>query len=36
MKILVFVNHVPDTETKVKVGADGKLIDPSGDRKSNV
>lgn len=30
MKILVFVNHVPDTETKVKVGADGKVIDPSG------
>lgn len=30
MKILVFVNHVPDTETKVKVGADGKLIDLSG------
>jgi len=30
MKILVFVNHVPDTETKVKVAADGKLIDPAG------
>jgi electron transfer flavoprotein beta subunit len=30
MKIVVFVNHVPDTETKVKVGADGKLIDPAG------
>lgn len=30
MKIVVFVNHVPDTETKVKVSADGKLIDPSG------
>lgn len=30
MKILVFVNHVPDTETKVKVGADGKVIDPTG------
>ncbi len=30
MKILVFVNHVPDTETKVKVGADGKMIDPAG------
>ncbi len=30
MKILVFVNHVPDTETKVKVGADGMLIDPAG------
>lgn len=30
MKILVFVNHVPDTEVKVKVGTDGKLIDPTG------
>lgn len=30
MKILVFLNHVPDTETKVKVGADGKSIDPTG------
>lgn len=30
MKILVCVNHVPDTETKVKVGADGKTIDPTG------
>src|ERR1041384_689732 len=30
MKIFVCVNHVPDTETKVKVGADGKSIDRSG------
>jgi len=30
MKIVVCVNHVPDTETKVKVGADGKLLDPTG------
>jgi len=30
MKIVVCVNHVPDTETKVKVGTDGKLIDPTG------
>jgi electron transfer flavoprotein beta subunit len=30
MRILVFVNHVPDTETKVKVGPDGKTIDPAG------
>ncbi len=30
MKILVFVNHVPDTETKVKVAADGKTIDSAG------
>jgi len=30
MKILVFVNHVPDTETKVKVGADSTSIDPAG------
>jgi electron transfer flavoprotein beta subunit len=30
MKIVVCVNHVPDTETKVKVGADGKSIDAAG------
>lgn len=30
MKIVVFVNHVPDTETKVKVGSDRKSIDPAG------
>ena len=30
MKIIVCINHVPDTETKIKVGADGKTIDPSG------
>ncbi len=30
MKILVCVNHVPDTEMKVKVAPDGKSIDPSG------
>jgi electron transfer flavoprotein beta subunit len=30
MKIVVFVNHVPDTETKVKVAADKKSIDPAG------
>jgi electron transfer flavoprotein beta subunit len=30
MKILLFVNHVPDTETKVKVGPDGKTIDAAG------
>jgi electron transfer flavoprotein beta subunit len=30
MKILAFVNHVPDTETKVKIGPDGKTIDPAG------
>ncbi len=30
MKILVFVNHVPDTEVKVNVGADGTTIDPAG------
>ena len=30
MKILVFVNHVPDTETRVKVAADGKTIDEAG------
>jgi electron transfer flavoprotein beta subunit len=30
MKIAVCVNHVPDTATKVKIGADQKTIDPSG------
>ena len=30
MKIIVCINHVPDTETKIKVGADGTTIDPSG------
>ena len=30
MKIVVCVNHVPDTETKVKVGAEGSAIDKSG------
>ncbi len=30
MKIAVCINHVPDTETKVKVGPDGKSIDKTG------
>jgi electron transfer flavoprotein beta subunit len=30
MKIVVCVNHVPDTETKVRVGPDGKTIDRTG------
>ncbi|HLG31980.1 MAG TPA: electron transfer flavoprotein subunit beta/FixA family protein [Ignavibacteriaceae bacterium] len=30
MKIAVCVSHVPDTATRVKVGSDGKSIDPSG------
>jgi electron transfer flavoprotein beta subunit len=30
MKIVVCVNHVPDTETKVKIGPDNKSIDKSG------
>ncbi len=30
MKIVACINHVPDTETKVKVGSDGKTIDPAG------
>jgi len=30
MKIVVCVNHVPDTATKVKIGADEKFIDPAG------
>ncbi len=30
MKIAVCVNHVPDTETKIKVGADNASIDKTG------
>ena len=30
MKIAVCVSHVPDTATKVKIGEDGKTIDPDG------
>jgi electron transfer flavoprotein beta subunit len=30
MKIAVCINHVPDTETKVHVGADGRSIDRNG------
>lgn len=30
MKIAVCVSHVPDTATKIKIGSDGKSIDPSG------
>ncbi len=30
MKIVVCVNHVPDTETKVKIGSDQKSIDKTG------
>lgn len=30
MKIAACVSHVPDTATKVKVGDDGKTIDPNG------
>jgi electron transfer flavoprotein beta subunit len=30
MKVIVCINHVPDTETKIKVGSDGKTIDPTG------
>jgi electron transfer flavoprotein beta subunit len=30
MKIVVCVSHVPDTATRVKVGTDGKTIDPAG------
>ncbi len=30
MNIVACVNHVPDTETKIKVGADGTTIDPAG------
>jgi electron transfer flavoprotein beta subunit len=30
MKLAVCINHVPDTETKVKVGPDGMSIDKTG------
>ncbi len=30
MEILVFVKRVPATDSKIKVGADGKKIDPAG------
>jgi electron transfer flavoprotein beta subunit len=30
MKIAICVSHVPDTATKVKIGQDGKTIDPNG------
>jgi electron transfer flavoprotein beta subunit len=30
MKIAACVSHVPDTATKVKIGVDGKTIDPNG------
>jgi len=30
MKIVVCVSHVPDTATRIKVGNNGKTIDPSG------
>jgi electron transfer flavoprotein beta subunit len=30
MKLAVCVNHVPDTETKVKIGSDGKAIEKTG------
>ncbi|MCI0449051.1 MAG: electron transfer flavoprotein subunit beta/FixA family protein [Chlorobi bacterium] len=30
MKIAVCISQVPDTTTKVKIGSDGKSIDPSG------
>jgi len=30
MKIAVCINHVPDTETKIKVGPDGQTIDLTG------
>ncbi|MDH3801197.1 MAG: electron transfer flavoprotein subunit beta, partial [Deltaproteobacteria bacterium] len=29
MNIVVLVKQVPDTETKIKIGADGKSIDTS-------
>ena len=30
MKIAVCVSHVPDTATKINIGADGKTIDSAG------
>ena len=30
MKIIVVIKRVPDTETQVRIGGDGKTIDPSG------
>lgn len=30
MKLIACINHVPDTETKIKIGADGKSIDKTG------
>jgi electron transfer flavoprotein beta subunit len=30
MKVVACVSHVPDTATRVKVGSDGKSIDPTG------
>lgn len=30
MKIVVCINHVPDTEAKIKIGADGRSIDKAG------
>lgn len=30
MKLVVCASHVPDTATRVKVGSDGKTIDPAG------
>lgn len=30
MKIVVCVSHVPDTASRIKVGSDGKTIDPTG------
>ncbi|MFI5236460.1 MAG: electron transfer flavoprotein subunit beta/FixA family protein [Ignavibacteriales bacterium] len=30
MKIAVCISHVPDTATRIKIGGDGKTLDPSG------
>jgi electron transfer flavoprotein beta subunit len=30
MKIAVCISHVPDTATRIKIGSDGKSIDPNG------
>jgi len=30
MKVVVCINHVPDTETKIRVASDGTAIDRAG------
>ena len=30
MKLVVCINHVPDTASKITIGSDGKTLDPAG------